>query len=124
MDLQLRTVIYSNKVEIENVPIHSCESCQRAEVLSGLKSEIARLIGDLGHNPGKHKLKFNECNEWANMLTQAADPELAQLSIQGIIGNRIDELLDLLLVAKSVQDERWEEELTERLQQLTSAIPV
>lgn len=124
MDIQLRTVIYSNKVEIENVPIQSCKSCQRSEVLSGMKTEIARLIGQLGGNPDKQKLKFDECHEWANMLTQAADPALAQMSIQGIISNRIDELLDLLLVAKSVQDASWEEELTERLQQLTSAIPV
>ncbi len=124
MEIHLRTVIYSNKVEIGNVPVYCCKSCQHAEVLPGVKQEIVQLISSLGHSPEKQKLMFDECNEWANMLTQAADPERSQQSIQGIVGNRIDELLDMLLVAKSLNDEEWIEELTGRLQQLTQEIPV
>ncbi|UUZ85779.1 hypothetical protein LJK88_21195 [Paenibacillus sp. P26] len=30
MSIRLRTVIYQNKVEIENVPIFTCESCAAA----------------------------------------------------------------------------------------------
>ncbi|MDF2815306.1 MAG: hypothetical protein K0Q81_1506, partial [Paenibacillus sp.] len=32
MGIRLRTVIFQNKVEIENVPIYSCDACQRTEV--------------------------------------------------------------------------------------------
>lgn len=48
MNLRLRTVIYQSKVDIENVPIYSCEGCGRSEVVPHVKPELTGLIGKLG----------------------------------------------------------------------------
>src|SRR5690242_16119968 len=48
MNIRLRTVIYQNKVEIDNVPIFSCETCSHSEVYPGVKPELTGLIAELG----------------------------------------------------------------------------
>ena len=60
MNLRLRTVIYQNKVDIENVPIYSCEDCGRSEVVPHVKPELTCLIGKLGSKPEKQQFFFHE----------------------------------------------------------------
>lgn len=122
MDVRLRTVIYSNTVEIDNVPIYTCDTCFNTEILPGVKPELTRLIGELGNKPPKQKLQFNEMNEWAHLISKAIDRELAHLPIQTIIRDRIDQLLDMLLLARSLQDRQWEEDIRARLSQITKPV--
>ena len=42
---------------------------------------------------------------------KAADIEAIHVPIQSIIGERIDQLLDLLLLARSLNDSHWENDL-------------
>src|SRR5690554_7681 len=98
MDIRLRTVIYSKAVEIDNVPIYTCSQCFHTEVLTGVKTDLAQLISQLGGNPQIQKINFNELNEWAFLITKASDLELVHIPIQSIVGERIDQLLDLLLL--------------------------
>ena len=119
MDIRLRTVIYSSTVEIDNVPIFSCDECFHTEILTEVKPELARLISELGSKPRKQKINFDEMNEWAHLITKAIDRELMHVPIHNIIGERVDQLLDLMLLAQSLGDKDWEEDLRARLSQIT-----
>ncbi|SDC79598.1 hypothetical protein SAMN02799630_01512 [Paenibacillus sp. UNCCL117] len=118
MSIRLRTVIYQNKVEIENVPIFSCDSCSRSEVFPEVKPELTGLIGTLGGKPDKRQLRFNEVSEIAHLMMRATEKNRAADSVEAIIDERINELLDLLLLAQSLHDEPWIEDLRKRLSQI------
>ncbi|MEX1030662.1 MAG: hypothetical protein WDZ91_11555 [Paenibacillaceae bacterium] len=122
MDIRLRTVIYSKTVEIDNVPIYTCAKCFYTEILTRVKADLALLITQLGGQPHIQKINFHELNEWAFLISRATDIELIHIPIQSIIGERIDQLLDLLLLARSLSDSDWENDLVGRLTQITSAV--
>lgn len=121
MTMKLRTVIYSGKVEIDNVPIYSCPSCSRSEVLPEVKPDLTGLIGQLGEEPAKQTLLFNELNEWADLLLEASASRKTPSgpAVQQIVDERIDSLLELLLLAGSVGDEAWRQDIEKRLAQLS-----
>jgi hypothetical protein len=118
MSIRLRTVIFSNKVKIDNVPIYSCSSCDRSEVLPAVKQELSSMIRQLGRNPEKQQISFNETNELAFLLHEAAKKERANVPVDTIVKERVNQLLDLLLLAQSLGDEPWTEEIRERLSQI------
>ncbi|MED4601839.1 hypothetical protein P9314_14160 [Paenibacillus validus] len=118
MNIRLRTVIYQNKVEIDNVPIHSCDSCNRSEVFAEVKPELTGLIGTLGGKPEKQQVNFNEISEIAYLMMKVTEKKRASDAIEVIIEERINELLDLLLLAQSLQDGPWIEDLRKRLSQI------
>lgn len=121
MTMKLRTVIYSGKVEIDNVPIFSCQSCSRSEVIPEVKPDLTGLIAGLGSEPGKQTFLFNECNEWADLLVEAkvnkVRPETQD--VEELITHRINALLDMYLLAQSLNDETWLADLKKRLGQLS-----
>ncbi|WP_028611160.1 hypothetical protein [Paenibacillus harenae] len=121
MKMKLRTVIYSGKVEIDNVPIYSCPSCSRSEVFPEVKPDLTGLIAQLGAKPDKQTFLFNECNEWADLLVEAkaekqqTDPD----AVEQLIEQRINKLLDLYLLAQSLNDEAWITDINKRLEQIS-----
>ncbi|WP_166238187.1 hypothetical protein [Paenibacillus turpanensis] len=119
MSLHLRTVIFSNKVEIENVPIYSCDSCSSSEVIPEVKPELTGLIGGLGTNPSKQQLYFNEYNELAHLMCAVSQKDQVHIPVQKILEDRINQLLDLLLLANSLNDEAWIADVQNRLKQVT-----
>jgi hypothetical protein len=121
MSIKLRTVIYSGKVEIDNVPIYSCQSCSRSEVFPEVKPDLTGLIGQLGSEPAKQTFSFNEWNEWANllMLACAEKKQPEQGEVERLIEERINSLLDLFLIARSLQDTEWEKDVQKRLTQIS-----
>ncbi|MFC0213182.1 hypothetical protein ACFFK0_12070 [Paenibacillus chartarius] len=119
MNIRLRTVIYLNKVDIENVPIYTCDACQRSEVLPSVKAELTGLIADLGNMPAKKKLSFDELSEIAYLMRKVSEKEHRTDSIERIVEERINELLDIMLIAQSLGDEIWMEEIRKRLAQIT-----
>ncbi|MCZ8511378.1 hypothetical protein O9H85_02775 [Paenibacillus filicis] len=126
MSIRLRTVIYQNKVEIENVPVFSCSACSRSEVFSDVKPELTALIGMLGSKPGKQLLQFEEVSEIAHLMVKATEKNRASDPVETIIQDRINELLDLLLLAQSLRDEDWMEDIRSRLSQIakhSSVVP-
>lgn len=118
MNIRLRTVIYQNKVEIENVPIHSCDSCSRSEVFADVKPELTGLIGALGGKPNKQQVNFVEISEIAHLMVKVTEKKHASDPVEAIIEERVNELLDLLLLAQSLNDEPWIEDLRKRLSQI------
>ncbi|MCR2804879.1 hypothetical protein [Paenibacillus soyae] len=121
MTMKLRTVIYSGKVEIDNVPIFSCASCSRSEVIPEVKPDLTGLIAQLGAHPHKGSFLFNECNEWADLLVEAKaykqQPEAHE--VEALIEQRVNMLLDLYLLAQSLNDESWIEDIKKRLNQIS-----
>jgi hypothetical protein len=120
MNIRLRTVIYQSKIEIDNVPIYTCETCSKSEVLQPVKSELMELISQLGSNPEKKQFYFDETNELAFLLMTVSQKEFRHTPVDKILEYRIDELLDLLLLARSLQDELWVEDVLKRLSQITT----
>ncbi|MGG1553212.1 MULTISPECIES: hypothetical protein [Paenibacillus] len=121
MNLRLRTVIYQNKVDIENVPIYSCETCVRSEVVAHVKPELTGLIAKLGSKPEKQQLFFHEISEVAFLLLKVTEKEHINDSMEKIVEDRINELLDIMLLAQSLGDEPWAEETRKRLSQITQS---
>ncbi|WP_307720047.1 hypothetical protein [Paenibacillus koleovorans] len=122
MVVRLRTVIFQNKVEIENVPIYSCEVCQRTEVFPPVKPELTGFIKTLGHEPDKRQVFFNEMSELAHLMHKVTNKENIHNAVERIIEERINELLDLLLLAGSLDDGAWQEDIRHRLSQITSHV--
>jgi hypothetical protein len=119
MNIYIRTVIYKNRIEIDNVPIYTCESCSLSEVFQPVKAELTGLISQFGVHPEKMRFYFNETSEIASLLMTVTQKEFKHTPVDQIIENRINELLDLLLLARSLQDELWIENILKRLSQIT-----
>lgn len=121
MKMKLRTVIYSGKVEINNVPVYSCDSCQRSEVIPEVKTDLTSLLAQLGNKPPKQSFLFNECNEWADLLVEAKGKakKLTEDDVAVLTESRVNALLDLYLLAQSLQNEEWMEDIRKRLEQLS-----
>ncbi|MGI2292907.1 hypothetical protein [Paenibacillus sp. GXUN7292] len=121
MSIKLRTVIYSGKVEIGNVPIYSCQACQRSEVIPQVKPDLTGLIAQLGSTPEKQSFLFNECNEWADLLVEAKEQKrrISESEVEALTEHRVNALLDLYLLAQSLQDKNWIKDLSKRLEQLS-----
>lgn len=121
MAMKLRTVIYSGKVEIDNVPIYSCQECSHSEVVPDVKPDLTGLIGTLGSRPEKMSFSFNDWNEWADILLEAltACKKPNPTYVERIAQERVNNLLDLLLLAQSLGDEAWSADLQKRLKQIS-----
>lgn len=121
MLMKLRTVIYSGKVEIDNVPIYSCSACNRSEVIPEVKPDLTGLIAQLGAVPNKQTFLFNECNEWADLLVEAKSSKLqpSYKEVEKLLEHRINMLLDLYLLAQTLDDGEWIADLKKRLEQIS-----
>src|SRR5690606_31490617 len=105
---------------IENVPIYSCDTCERSEVLQDVKKELSSLIRRLGNNPDQQHIHFQDTNELAFLLHEATKKERWNTPVDQIVKDRVNELLDLLLLAQSLSDEPWTEEIRRRLSQIAN----
>ncbi len=128
MRMKLRTVIYSGKVEIDNVPVYTCKMCSRSEVYPVVKTDLTGLIGKLGSRPKKQIFKFNEWNEWAHILVESCIGTNQQLPDPAVVeklkADRIDMLLDLYSLADKLGDMEWKDELSKRLVQLSHSLSI
>ena len=124
MGLKLRTVIYSGKLEIDNVPIFSCDACQHSEVKASVKVELNELIQELGMLEQRKSIRFNELNEWADFLVEyKLQQKSNQTSVplyESMLEERINDLLDLYLLAQQMNDQVWLESIRRKLEQLSS----
>lgn len=119
LTIRLRTVIYQNRVEIENVPIYSCDVCKRTHVYPDIKKELKSLIGQLDNKPDKRHYYFDEMNEIARLINRISEEDFSRQSFESLIEERINELLDLLILAQSVDDILWAVDIRQRLAQIS-----
>ncbi|MNC51093.1 hypothetical protein D3C75_1003720 [compost metagenome] len=126
MTIHMHTLIYSAKIKITHVPVYTCGECGRYEPLPLIKSDLSKLINELGETPPKRHISFADRNEWASVLKEtfanglfAGGVAEVEESIRSAIQGRIDLLLDVYRVAVDLRDRRWMEETGSRLSQLT-----
>lgn len=106
----MRTLVYQNHVEIENVPVLVCTSCERTQVLEQVKPELKSLLKELAKQPERTQVAFNEISSYSRALVDMA------------VGGKqeaVDYWLDLLLLAQSLKDQRWVEECKAQLRLLS-----
>ncbi|MDR7314266.1 hypothetical protein J2X83_000505 [Brevibacillus nitrificans] len=116
MEIVLRNVVYRNRVKIMNVPVHVCvdDCCAHSQVVDVIKDDLKSLMEDLGQHPERQAIEFEEMSELSNILVLVANEGLDS-SVREVLGERVNELLDLFLLAQSLGDEKWMLELRERL---------
>nr|WP_144933604.1 hypothetical protein [Aneurinibacillus sp. XH2] len=120
MAVHLRTVIYQKKIEIDHVPVYTCPGCSASEVYPDVKNDLTDLISAYDAYPGRLRLNFEETSELAYLIKKAADREYWNEPVQQIIDGRINELLDMLLLAQSLEDNHWAEQVRKKLGQIAS----
>jgi hypothetical protein len=115
-EIVLRNVVYRNRVKILNVPVHICvdDRCAHTQVVDMVKEDLKKLMNDLGHNPQRQSIEFEEVSELSNLLVLAAH-QGEDATVREALEERVNELLDLFLLAQSLGDEMWMRELRQRL---------
>lgn len=119
MNIMLRNVVYRNRVKINNVPVYVCmnEDCAHSQVVDMVKEDLKKLMNELGDNPPRHSVEFEEISEFSNFLVQL-DVQKDAVQAKQLIAERINELLDVFLLAQSLGDKKWMEETRQRLTQV------
>ena len=119
MSIMLRNVVYRNRVKIHNVPVHVCvdEHCAHSQVVDEIKEDLKKLMNDLGQNPPRQAIEFGELSEFSNLLVLVANQE-EETCVREVKEERINELLDLFLLAQSLGDESWMLDIRKRLTEL------
>ncbi|WP_246873808.1 hypothetical protein [Paenibacillus dendritiformis] len=135
MRLALRTVIHDRTIHIHHVPVLTCPRCERSELYPAIKQEITDMIRcrKAGQSKELHGGEqegdfvprhyfFEEINEAASVLAECADaigPGDLLPYAEEVMNDRINKLLDMYLLAKTLEDEEWMSELQERLKQIS-----
>lgn len=108
------------RTQINNVPIVFCPVCHRVEVHYLVEQEY-ELLAEFAHDDGATEIDFmqyveedSELGLFENCVNHDEEDPLQ------VVKSQIDMALDLLSIAKGMQDEAWEEELKKRLVMLSS----
>lgn len=115
MEVVLRNVVYRKRVKILNVPVHVCvdDCCAHSQVVDVVKDDLKDLMTELGQNPERQAIEFEEMSELSNLLVLIANE--GDSTVREALEERVNELLDLFLLAQSLGDEKWMLELRHRL---------
>lgn len=115
MEVVLRNVVYRKRVLILNVPVHVCvdDNCDHSQVVDVVKEDLKSLMEELGQDPARQAIEFEEKSELSHLLVLIANE--GDATVSEALGERVNELLDLFLLAQSLGDEKWMLELRHRL---------
>lgn len=119
MELVLQSMIYQKKVNIEYVPTFRCERCERSEVMDRVKPLLSQIIHRLGSKPEKQLVIFKEHSEIASILYEISISQQEAAVAQSKIEERVNQLLDLLILANQLGDPLWIKDVHERLNELS-----
>jgi hypothetical protein len=108
------------RTRIHNVPILFCPVCHRTEVHHLVENEY-EILAEYAHGDGASEVDFLE------YVDKKSSNELFENCVSNeeedpmeVVRSQIDMGLDLLTVAKTIEDAEWEEQLKRRLQMLSS----
>ncbi|MFD2670239.1 hypothetical protein [Marinicrinis sediminis] len=119
MGIYLRTVVFSRQMEIENVPVYTCDECEVYQVLPSVKEHVKALLTQQEETASKHAVDLASENEIAQLLSMAADEQYEHYELNEMVEERINQLLDMLIMAKALHNEEWVKDVEDRLSQLT-----
>lgn len=119
MSIMLRNVVYRNRVKIQNVPVQVClnDECAHSQVVDTVKAELKQLMEELGPRPSRQEIDFDSLSEFSNILVMVADKN-EDMDVKYVVEERINELLDIFLLAQSLGDEKWMNDIRRRLTQV------
>ncbi|MGF7046701.1 hypothetical protein J2T13_001199 [Paenibacillus sp. DS2015] len=102
------------RTQVHNVPLLFCPVCHRVEVHYKVENEY-EILAEYAHGDGAFEVDFqdyvmeDEETIFENVVNRETEDPTS------IVQNQIDMALDLLSVAKLIEDEKWERELKQRL---------
>lgn len=102
------------RTQVHNVPLLFCPVCHRVEVHYKVESEY-EILAEYAHGDGTSEVDFQD---YVMEDEDAIFENVVNRENEGpmdIVQRQIDMALDLLSVAKQIQDEKWERELKKRL---------
>lgn len=102
------------RTQVHNVPLLLCPVCHRVEVHYKVENEY-EILAEYAHADGASEIDFSDFvveDDEAIFVNCVNDEREDPLDI---VKRQIDSSLDLLMVAKHIQDEKWEAELKRRL---------
>lgn len=107
---------------IHQVPIVYCPVCQHMEVHPKVKEEY-EILSDYAHSDHAPDVYFNDYVEEKKLENIFEDCfDVQGTSMDDLLRSQIDHALDLVSVAKKLQDTKWEKELFQRLKVLSRRI--
>jgi hypothetical protein len=108
------------RTQIHNVPILFCPVCHRIEVHHLVEDEY-EILAEYAQGDGATEVDFEDYSDtplrdvlFENCVNQEHEDPLA------LVTNQIDMALDLLRVAKAMDDVEWEYQLKNRLRVMSS----
>jgi len=121
VSIQLCTVIFQNKINIENVPVYSCEHCGRNDVHPAVKADLKDLIARCESDSDDDVfVSFHEVSEVSYFCMQMMEQGESPKTMRELIDDRINELLDTFILARSLSDRNWTDDIHKRLLQLNA----
>lgn len=106
------------RTHIHNVPILLCPVCHRIEIHHLAEAEF-EILAEYAHGDGATEVDFIEYSDGAdgadlfeNCVNHEDQEPIA------VVRSQIDMALDLMMVARELEDTEWEEQLKKRLQVL------
>ncbi|PYE47704.1 hypothetical protein HUB98_25210 [Paenibacillus barcinonensis] len=102
------------RTQVHNVPLLFCPVCHRVEVHYKVENEY-EILAEYAHGDGASEIDFqdyvteDEDAIFENCVNRESEDAMV------IVQRQIDMSLDLLRLAKEMQDEKWESELKRRL---------
>lgn len=102
------------RTQVHNVPLLYCPVCHRVEVHYKVEHEY-EILAEYAHSDGMSEIDFQDFvmeddeSIFRNCVNLEDDDPL------DLVRNQIDMSLDLLTVAKQMNDTKWEYELKKRL---------
>lgn len=107
------------RTQIHNVPLLFCPVCHRVEVHYMIQNEY-EILAEYAHGDDASEVDFEEYVEGKenhklheNCVNHESEEPM------DIVLNQIDMALDLMIVAKQLQDIEWEGQLKKRLEVLS-----
>lgn len=116
MEIMLRNVVYRKRVKILNVSVQVCQNdhCSHSQVVDVVKEDLKELMENLGQYPERQNIEFEDVSELSHLLVLIANQE-EDATVRQALEERVNELLDLFLLAQSLGDQEWMRELRQRL---------
>ena len=107
------------RTQIHNVPLLLCPVCNRVEVHYLIENEY-EILADYAHGDRASEVDFQEyvnSNNESKLYENCVNNE--NEDPMDVVQSQIDMALDLLIVAKQLADEEWEDQLKKRLSTLS-----
>jgi hypothetical protein len=102
MYLSLRKVVYMNETEINDVPVYNCTECDHNELVDHVKEELKQFLLQVVSAEGAGVFSFANHSVFTRVMLQ-----ISRQTEQ----KPVDDLLDLYLLARSLNDTIWMDEI-------------